>query len=305
MNRLIITLSLLILAALIASPYLLIPSRLTASKIVPATCNVDGATRVLMDTADWGKWWPATGRQRSDFRLVRPLRRAAGIEIGDPGRPIASLLSIFPMAGIDSCYLRWEFTLDAGGNPLKRIARYREAMQLKEDMTVILDTFRAYVENRTNVYGIVIREVPTKDSLVEETSRIVNAYPGVGAIYEEVDNLKRFITAHGGASTGDPMVNISPVAGGRYDLRVALPTNKPIPDGQGFVSRNMPPMGRFLEAEVRGGPGAVRAGMAKMDNYIGDYRRTTMAIPFLSLVTDRRSEPDTAKWVTRIYYPIY
>jgi hypothetical protein len=292
-------------AVLIASPYLFIPSRLNASKIVPAGCNVDGAARVLMDTAGWVKWWPVNGVRRSDVRLVRPLRRAAGIAIGDQGRPVPSLLSIFPMAGADSCYLQWKFTLDAGTNPLKRIARYREAIRLKEEMGVILDAFRVYVENRTNVYGIDIRDVPTKDSLVEETSGIVDLYPGTDVIYEVVDKLKRFIADHGGVPIGDPMVNVSPVAGGHYELRVALPTNKAIPDGRGFVSRNMPPMGRFLEAEVCGGPGAIRAGMHKMENYISDYRRTKMAIPFLSLVTDRRSEPDTAKWVTRIYFPIY
>ena len=305
MNRWFITGCLLIVALLIASPYLFIPSRLNASKIVPARCNADGAARVLMDTAGWAKWWPVNGPRRSDLRLVRPLRRAAGIVIGDQGRPVSTLLSIFPLEGMDSSYMQWKFSLDAGRNPLKRIARYREAMRLKEEMGVVLNAFRAYVENRDNVYGIVIRDVPTKDSLVEETSRTMEMYPGTDAIYAEVDKVKRFIAAHGGVATGDPMVNVSPVAGGRYDLRVALPTNKSIPDAQGFLSRNMPPMGRFLVAEVRGGPGAIRAGMGKMENYISDYRRTKMAIPFLSLVTDRRSQPDTANWVTRINYPIF
>jgi hypothetical protein len=41
-----------------------------------------------------------------------------------------------------------------------------------------------------------------------------------------------------------------------------------------------------------------------MNNYISDYGRTIVAIPFASLITDRRLEPDSAKWVTRIYWPL-
>jgi hypothetical protein len=29
-----------------------------------------------------------------------------------------------------------------------------------------------------------------------------------------------------------------------------------------------------------------------------------MAIPFQSLITDRVKEPDTAKWITKLYAPV-
>jgi hypothetical protein len=42
-----------------------------------------------------------------------------------------------------------------------------------------------------------------------------------------------------------------------------------------------------------------------MQQYFADYKRVAMAIPFEYLVTDRETETDTTKWVTRIYAPVY
>ena len=72
----------------------------------------------------------------------------------------------------------------------------------------------------------------------------------------------------------------------------------------GIFSRKLV-RGHYLETDVHGGSGAVNSALDRMNNYISDYGRTVMAIPFFSLMTDRSKEPDTTKWVTRIYYPIY
>jgi hypothetical protein len=37
---------------------------------------------------------------------------------------------------------------------------------------------------------------------------------------------------------------------------------------------------------------------------VQDHQRVAPAIPFQSLVTDRTKQPDTSKWVTRLYWPI-
>ena len=42
----------------------------------------------------------------------------------------------------------------------------------------------------------------------------------------------------------------------------------------------------------------------QIQHYISDHNRVAPAISFESLVTDRRQEPDSSKWVTRIYYPV-
>jgi hypothetical protein len=59
-----------------------------------------------------------------------------------------------------------------------------------------------------------------------------------------------------------------------------------------------------LRAEVKGGNATVEEALHQMKIFISDYQKTAMAIPFESLVTDRSKEPDTSKWITRIYTPV-
>jgi hypothetical protein len=66
----------------------------------------------------------------------------------------------------------------------------------------------------------------------------------------------------------------------------------------------MPGGGNMLVTEVKGGQIEVNKASVQLLNYISDYNRTAPAIPFESLVTDRRKEPDSSKWITRIYYPV-
>jgi hypothetical protein len=60
---------------------------------------------------------------------------------------------------------------------------------------------------------------------------------------------------------------------------------------------------RFLKTEVTGGPFAINSGHIAIGNYMNDRFLSAPAIPFEILVTDRRQEPDTAKWKTTIFHP--
>ncbi len=63
--------------------------------------------------------------------------------------------------------------------------------------------------------------------------------------------------------------------------------------------------GKILSTEIKGGEYAVETGFKELSNYISDNQLTSPAIPFQSLVTNRVMEPDTSKWITKLYYPIY
>ena len=85
---------------------------------------------------------------------------------------------------------------------------------------------------------------------------------------------------------------------------VAIPINKVIPENEKFVSKRMVP-GKILVAQVRGGTYTTAAALRKLEIYMDDNRLSSPAIPFESLLTNRIEEPDTTKWITKIYYPIY
>lgn len=305
-----------LIVLLVACVYFFIPSRLVVTKIVSVDCNRDGAGRVLGDTVGWIRWWPRTGTSGPDwdgdqllfrgagYKVARRLHRGADIVIDDGGREIPSELAIFPLNNIDSSYLQWQFTQQTSLNPLRRIGQYQAAKRIKGDMAVILDSLRSYLDDPMNVYGVAIVQASTKDSFLVETTRAVKGYPGTGTIYGIVKFLEAFAHRRGGVRTGYPMLNIDPLEGGSYRLKMAIPVDRELRDSGDVVFRKLV-KGQYLESDVRGGPGAINAALGRIDNYIADHQRTVMAIPFFSLVTDRTVEPDSAKWVTRIYYPIY
>ena len=302
--------SCILLVLVIAAIYFFIPSPLKSSLLVPVKCNVFGADRVLGDTGKWARWWPeyvkGSGGLEYDGVNYRPGKRflrSVEINIDDKGRALSGMLAVFSAPHMDSCYLQLQFDQRVSLNPLKRIKQYREAQHLKADMMIILDSFRTYLQSMQNVYGLKMVEKSTPGSLLEQTIHIVGMYPTTDTIYTEVRKLERFLAAHGSIKAGYPMVNITALADGRFKLRVALPTDKVIPNS-GDVQSAEVPTDIFLQADVVGGDGAVRAAFGSMDNYISDYGRTIVAIPFASLITDRRLEPDSAKWVTRIYWPL-
>jgi hypothetical protein len=56
--------------------------------------------------------------------------------------------------------------------------------------------------------------------------------------------------------------------------------------------------------EVKGGFLTIDAAYKELQLFIEDYQRTSMAIPFESLITDRRIEQDTMKWISIICQPV-
>ena len=302
--------SCILLVLVIAAIYFFIPSALKNTVLVPVKCNVFGADRVLGDTGQWARWWPENAKGPGGleydgvgYRVAKRLMRSVEISIDDKGGAMSGMLVVFAAPHIDSCYLQLQFDQRVSPNPLKRIKQYREAQHLKADLGIILDSFRTYLESMQNVYGLTMVEISTPGSLVEQTIHVVGMYPTTDTIYTEVRKLERFLEAHGNKKAGYPMVNITVLGDGRFKLRVALPTDKVIPNSGDFQSSEVP-TDKFLQADVVGGDGAVRAAFGSMNNYLSDYGRTIMAIPFASLITDRRLEPDSAKWVTRIYWPL-
>jgi len=303
----------------LASVYVIIPDQLVVSKIILLHCNVNPADKFLSAAGYWAKWWPASGTHVQGhpdtlhdtfvygdirYQLTKRYQRKVDISIQAHGLEIASALSLFPLINLDSTLLEWRFDVHSSLNPWTRLRQYQQAKDIKNNMTGVTDTLRTFLEKMDNTYGIRIQDGGTTDSLLVTTSTTLPNYPGTADIYSLVEKIRLFLISHGAGETGSPMVNITAMPQGRFQIQVALPTNKSIPDQGTFHFRKLI-NGKYLEAEVQGGPGTVNAGFDAMSQYISDYRRTIMAIPFQSLITDRSREPDSNKWVTKLYYPIY
>lgn len=100
------------------------------------------------------------------------------------------------------------------------------------------------------------------------------------------------------------MLNVHKNGDSSYLVKVALPVDKQLKDAGDIQYRWMLKGGNILVTEIKGGPSKIEKAFTEMRNYVEDHQRIAPAIPFQSLVTDRREEPDTNKWITKLYWPV-
>ena len=171
-------------------------------------------------------------------------------------------------------------------------------------MAAVLNHFKSFAGKKENIYGITIQETVFKDSFLISTKKYQAAYPSVEDIYSLIGDLKKYSTAQQAKQTGIPIMNITPLNPFGYQLMVALPLNREIPAGGRFFNTRIP-LNRFWITRVRGGDATVKEALQQFQLYIQDYHKTLMALPFQQLITDRSTEPDTTRWVTDIYVPLF
>lgn len=295
--------SLLILAVLfIAATYIFIPRTLELSAIAYTNCTPPAAYRLVSDEAQWNKWWPEH-KDTGSLRITKRKYNALEINIQSRGVYTGSTLHFVPLPA-DSLALQWQCSLPGGNNPFTKIVQYNRAVTLKKKMSALLGQLAGFLSHKKNVYGYSIQRTSTTDTLLVATRTVLPSYPLTPDVYRLVDTLKKYIITQDAKQTGPPIMNVTQVGNHAFQLMVALPTNRPLPGNRDILFRKMVP-GAFMVADVQGGDYSVVHALRQMNLYFDDYKRTSMAIPFAALITDRMQEPDSTRWLTRIYAPVY
>lgn len=311
---LIIIFSIIIL--LLTCIYVFIPGKLQISKVEYINCNVNSASRILSDVNDWQKWWPQkdgffkknkSGKEAFFYRsfkyqLVEKYYNAVGVRINSNKSTINSKINVIKI-NMDSVVLMWKCEIPTGINPVSRFLTYREAKDIKQNMTAILFRLRSFLEVKKNIYGIDLHVVMSKDSTMVLITNISKKYPTTSDIYHLIGDLKNYISAEKAIQNNFPMLHVKKLPDSTFETMVAIPVNKEL-RGNGNISFSRFVPWKVLTAEVKGGNATVEEALRQMKIFISDYQKTAMAIPFESLVTDRSKEPDTSKWITRIYTPV-
>jgi hypothetical protein len=300
----------IVMVAAVAGIYIFIPARLNIVQITPVTGTVPGAYRVLTNDQKWQSWWPGTRPDsntflfnNTSFAVTKKLRNTIEIGINQNDQSLNSTLHIFPVAG-DTINLNWSCTFATGINPIKRIQRYRQALALKNNMDSVLRHFKTFAEKKENIYDITFHETIFRDSFLISAKTYQAQYPGVSTVYSQLNTLKQYSAVHRARQTGNPFMNLTPLSPSGYQLMTAIPLDRQIPANAPFFNQRIP-MNRFLVTRVQGGNASVDHAIHQFQLYIQDYQRTVMALPFQQLVTDRSAEPDTTRWITDIYYPLF
>jgi hypothetical protein len=300
---------------LIGCIYVFIPPDIEISKIDNLNCSLAGAYRNISNENKWAAWWPDFNTnllppgsdspfkyRNIHYSIVEKLRNEIVVQMDNEQFKLHSNIRLISK-GNDSVIIQWHCSLPSGRNPLNKIKRYFEAVNIKDNMKYIFQNLRTFLENPENVYGISISETSTWDTCLLATKYSYSNYPTTDEIYSAVSSLKTFAFEHGLFINGNPMLNVNKLNDHTFQTMIAVPVDRDLSATGTIYSKRMVP-GRFMVADVKGGIHTVNNAIEQLQLYFEDYHKTSMAIPFQSLVTDRNTEPDTLKWMTRIYAPV-
>ena len=236
------------------------------------------------------------------YTIEKVLMNTAQVNISNDERIVSTLINAIQVNN-DSVVMEWAGDMHAGYNPISRIKYYSQAKSLKGNMKNIMESLKAYLEENGMAYGLDIKEQQVVDTVLISTKHNYNSFPTTNEIYGLINDLKKYLSQQGAKETNPPMLNIK-YDSGYYKTMVAIPVDRELRETENFAFKRMVP-GKILVAEIRGGYGTAIKALTQMDLYLSDNHLSAPAIPFLSLITDRSTEPDSAKWITKIYYPIY
>ncbi len=299
--------------------YIFIPNQIVVSK----SELVESSERIIAAHLNYNrgrqKWWPAqddiktesklaadTGTITLDgyqFHFMDPRFNLTEVLIKKGNLEIESVITWEAMPK-NLMKITWIGTFTTSVNPFKRVAEYQKAVMLKKNMRTILDNLLGYIVSSENIYGFNFRRETVRDTVLATATINSKTYPGLPEIYNLIDSVKRFSKAKNAKQQNPPMLNISVTESGGYRTMIAIPINRVIEQNENIAVKRMVP-GNILVVRVTGGPNTIEKAFDQMKIYMRDFKLTSPAIPFQSLVTNRIAEPDTAKWVTELYYPIF
>ncbi|MCY7422877.1 MAG: GyrI-like domain-containing protein [Chitinophagaceae bacterium] len=295
--------------------YVLIPATLKIAALTIVPTNSEATFRVISNSANWLKWTNGQPPVKTDsnnigaftndtytFYIKEVLHNAARIKVTQGSLKTNSLFTILPITK-DSSVMMWESEISTGLNPILKIQRYRQALAFKKSISGILDKLKQFLEKKENLYGYNFHVASTTDTLLVAYRSGSPTYPDTKTLYNDIFKLQQYVNNKGGKQIGPPMLNITKQDDNTYDYMLALPVDKKINAAPPFLYRRLV-AGNFLITAVKGGEYTVNDALSMMQLYINDYGKTSMAIPFRRLITDRLSQPDTSQWKTEIYFPV-
>ena len=298
---------------IIAGIYIFIPAKAGIGKNEYLETNTGAAIRILADTSSWPKWWPEENARKlptfapfyyNDLGFQVTHEYPGGVSVSIiTGTTITESNITLVQANKDSVMLIWKCDLQESNQPIERLQNYYLAKKIRKSMTGIIKNLDNFLQKGENIYGIRFDITMSRDSTLAMTRGTTNSYPSEKYIYGLINELKSYIRNEGALETNHPMLDVKKINEHQYETMVAIPVNRELPGkGSIYFSRFVP--WKVLTAEVKGGLKTVEEALHQMDLYISDHQLTRMAISFQSLVTNRLAQPDTTKWITRIYTPV-
>ncbi|MCO5934356.1 hypothetical protein NAF17_02290 [Mucilaginibacter sp. RB4R14] len=302
----------LLLLAII-SIYFVIPQKIKTTNVIDIDATDINVSKFLVNKKAWVKWWPGQHNaiDSSNYNLkgvIYILKESTNSEMKaiikfDDIKLNTQL--IYATTGEDICEVTWFTEMQSSLNPYTRVADFIKIKRITKDIDGILKSFKKFMQTDVNVYGMPIKISQIKNPIVLALTTNTPNYPTPEVIYNLVGELKKQINEQNARGLDSPMLNIHVNETKGYQIMIAIPINKVIMPGKNMAINNLVKNGNQLETNVKGGKNVILNAYAQLKNYQTAHRLISPAMPYESLITNRFTEKDTAKWVTKIFWPIF
>lgn len=287
--------------------YFLIPSQFTVSNTILVKANTNSIYRCLSNEAKWKKILDedaSADNLGQKIKIGQKLMGSIELQINDKGSSFPGLIQLLTLNN-DSAAIKWTLNV-TGGSPIKKLQNFFIAKNLKKSTAEILGTMKKFLEKEENIYDIKVQMVGIKDTLLIAIKTISKNPPGLQEVYNRIGKLQNYAAANGASQTGYPMLSIRTGDSINFEIITGLPVDKDLKGNGIILHKEMPSTGRMLATdEIQGGPCTIRKAFNNLEDFVADHKFISPAVPFESLITNRILEKDTARWKTKIYYPVY
>jgi hypothetical protein len=298
---------------LFAAVYIFIPEKFVITSTASFHANREGVYRFLISDSNWTKWWPGTVSKNTnsrlfnykgfEFKIEEVLYDQIRLILIDDDDSVGVSLSVFQFSK-DSMGVKLSCGLDAGANPFRRLSEDFRANKIRRVSDEIVSSLTSYTGNLKNIYGMNIQNEKVQYQNLLSTKRSFSHYPTTEDVYALIGELRNYIRQSGAEELFSPMLNVKKADSITYVAQVGIPVDRALPTKDDISLKRMMKGGNILTGEVTGGQGRIEEAEKQMELYISDYQRSIIAIPFQQLITDRTKEPDSTKWITKIFYPV-
>lgn len=288
----------------------LLPSEKATTETVTVRMPVDAITRVVTNQQDWAKWFPGNKSNdsvytyyESPITIHKVLMNGFKATMENKGMEVDLDFSF--IADHDA---KTSFTLNTvmklSYNPLLRFKQFLSLNSVENDSKRLLYQIQDYFSDVTKVYGYPIQMQKVPNSSYVSTKQSYDHEPNTDEIYALLDEVNEFIAGVEVKIVNFPIVNIFKEDSASYTAMVAVATERDIPSNGKFMLKNMM-LGNIVVCEVTGDQTVIQKCNEAVKNYVQDHRKTTPAISFQRMITNRRTIRDSTKWRTTINYPVF
>jgi hypothetical protein len=308
MKKFVVGFSLFVLIGLII--VFLLPTTKTVTQSANVNCPIDALTRNISNPVNWSIWWPGKKLNDSSYTFNEKNIQVTNILLnGFNGKLESDGMQIqlgLQALSIDSYTSQIVVTTQYqfSNSLFTKIKQYLSFTSDKAAFNQFLSHIQTVFSSIEKTYGFNIERQKVPNSSYISTKQSFNHHPTTEEIYAMINELQQYIAKLESKEMSAPILNIHTDNNKDYDVMVAIATVRDLPSTDKYFLKNMM-LGNIMVAEVKGDRKRIDSCIQAMKYYISDYRKSSPAIYFERLITNRLTEKDSTKWVSTINYPIF